>query len=46
MQSKGSGECQNIRSVQKRVKMYKGVGIELLSSGLIISAQIMSAKME
>ena len=37
---------QKPRSAQKHVKMYEGIGIELLRSGLNISAQIMSAKME
>ena len=35
-----------VRSVWKCVKMYEGLGIELLRLGSNISAQIMSAKME
>ena len=35
-----------IGSAWKHVKMYEGVGIELLRSGSNISAWIMSAKME
>ena len=33
-------------SARKRLKMYKGTGIELLRSGSNMSAWIMSAKME
>ena len=40
------GTLEMHRSAQKHVKMYEGTGIELLRSGLNISAQIMSAKME
>ena len=46
MWSRGSGEFQSARSAWKHAKVYKGTGIELLSSGVSISAQIMSAKME
>ena len=40
------GECWNVRSVWKCMKMYEDAGIKLLRSGLNISAQIMSAKLE
>ena len=43
-------ECQNCpemrRNARKCVKLCDGWGIELLSSGSHISAQIMSAKLE
>ena len=38
--------ARSARSAQKHTKVYKGMGIELLSSGADISARIMSAKME
>ena len=43
-------ECQNCpemcRNARKCAELHEGLGIELLSSGSNISAQIMSAKLE